>query len=374
MERYLSPFVKEDLERKIILIAGPRQSGKTTLAKSLMPDFQYFNYDHITQRKAIKTQVWDRKAPLVILDELHKMTGWKRWLKGIYDVEGIPPRLLVTGSARMDSFRKAGDSLAGRFFQYRLHPIDIKETRAHMSCDEAFERIWNCSGFPEPFFDGKPRFYAQWQRSHLDIMLRQDLLDLATIRDIRAMEDLVGMLEERVGSTVSATNLARDLQKDPGTIRRWLTLLEDMYVIFRVTPYNKRIARSLSKEPKFYFYDSARVKNEAARLENMVACALLKEIEFLQDTGQSQMALHFLRNKDGQEIDFLVTKDKVPHLAMEVKWSDTTPSKHFAKFRSYLGPLSCIQIVRHLPQHLQYGDIQVVNAAQWLAQLDLTGY
>ena len=159
------------------------------------------------------------------------MTAWKRWLKGIYDTEGIQTPIIVTGSAQMDTYRKMGDSLAGRFFSHRLHPLDMQEAHhvSSFSDTENFTRLWECSGFPEPFLNGDRKFYQRWRRRHLDIILRQDLLDLYVIHDIKAIETLVALLRYRVGTTISMANLARDLQKDATTVKRWLSLLAVSY-------------------------------------------------------------------------------------------------------------------------------------------------
>jgi len=376
MERYLTPYVKHDLDKKIVLVTGPRQCGKTTLSHQLFPDHDYFNYDSADDRLALKEQSWDRSRSLIVFDEIYKMPQWKRWLKGIYDTEGVHPKILVTGSAKLDTYRKAGDSLAGRYFQYRLHPIDLKEAvefyPAH-SPEVIFDRLLSCSGFPEPFLEGDKIFYQRWRHTHLDIILRQDLLDIQAVRDIQAIETLVALLKRRVGSTISYANLARDLERDANTIKRWLLLLENLYVIFRVTPYHKDITRSLLKEPKFYFYDTAQViGDEGAQFENLVACALLKELHFREDTKGINTNLHFMRTKDGKELDFLITMNETPTSLIEVKWSDSTPAPSFQHFQKFLPEIQRIQLVRNLERNKTYPNGLTIQAAiPWLTEMAL---
>ncbi len=370
MKRSLSRFIQKDLNDKLVFITGPRQVGKTTLAKSLMSDYDYFNYDLGEHRLALKEQSWDRTKPLVIFDELHKMRRWKQWLKGIYDTAGVRPRLLITGSAKLNTYRKVGDSLAGRYFQYRLHPLDLKEVRSIYSPQEAFDRLWDCSGFPEPFLKGEPTYYNRWKRSHLDIILRQDLIDLQSVRDIQAVETLMVLLKENVGSPISYANLARTLERDATTIKRWLRLLEELYVIFKVTPYSKHIARSLLKEPKYYFFDFARVSDQGARLENIVASGILKELNFMEDTLGVDAKLYYVRTKDGKEIDFLVCIDNKPSSLIEVKYSDDQPSKQFKHFEDYFLGIPKIQLVRTLNREKTYPNgIEIRSVISWLSTI-----
>lgn len=375
MKRFIKPHILKDLPDKIVLITGPRQCGKTTLSKQLTDSYDYFNYDAAEDRLALEKKTWDRQKKLIIFDELHKMQQWKRWLKGVFDTEAIPPQYLVTGSAMLDSYRKVGDSLAGRYFQYRLHPLDLKEIAAYHSkiTTEIFNQFWQCSGFPEPFLKGEASYYQRWQRSHLDIILRQDLLDMYAIRDIQAIENLVLLLKERTASTISYSNLARDLQRDATTVKRWLELLENLYIIFRVTPYHNNIPRSLLKEPKYYFYDHGYTNDTPGqRLENIVASALLKELHFIEDTTGKKTALHFLRTKDGVEIDFLVIIDGKPTHLIEVKSSDNTPSKAFHHFRPLFPKAKAIQLVHQLPREKTYPDgLEIRDLALWLGKLEL---
>jgi predicted AAA+ superfamily ATPase len=374
MDRYLSTLLKKDSDKKIVILSGPRQSGKTTLTKQLFKSFDYLNFDASEDRDAILKKHWRRDVDCVLFDELHKMPEWKRWLKGIFDTQGNRPRLLVTGSANLETFRKVGDSLAGRYFSYRLHPLDLKEGVAcwQNNPQEVFDRLMRYGGFPEPFLEGTPDFYRRWQKSHLDIILRQDFLDLYSIRSIKSIEILIDLLKPRVSSTTSSVNLAHDLAADPKSVQNWLTMLENIYAIFKVTPYHRNIARSLLKEPKFYFYDIARVSDEGARLENLVACALLKEIQFLEDAYGHKGSLHYLKTKDGVEVDFLVVIDERPVLCLEVKTSDETPSKSFTHFKKFIGDAPCVQLVLNLSRAFDTQEgVQVRSLIPYLASFRL---
>ena len=374
MKRNIEKLILDDLPEKIVLISGPRQTGKTTISKQLCSDYDYFNYDASEDRLAIAQKNWDRSKQLIIFDELHKMKQWKQWLKGIFDTEGIPPQILVTGSAKLNVHKRIGDSLAGRYFQYRLHPLDLKEACQFLKInpEDAFTNLWHCSGFPEPFLKGNQTYYKRWRRTHIDIILRQDLIDLSSVRDIESVQTLVLFLTQRVGSTVSYANLARDLDRDPNTIKRWLQLLENLYIIYRVTPYNRNIARSLKKEPKFYFYDNSLVEDEGARLENIVANALKKELHFLEDTQGINSALHYLRTKDGKELDFLVEIDGKPSHLIEVKMSDGKPAQGFQHYSQTFPDTIHLQLVKNLSRDKSLPNgLYIKSLIPWLANLSL---
>ena len=374
MERAQADAILTDLKRKTVLLSGPRQVGKTTLSRMLLPeDHDYLNYDHPEHRLLVDQRAWDRAKSLVVLDELHKKKAWKSWLKGIYDVEGIPPALLVTGSARLDTARKTGDSMAGRYFLHRLHPLDVKEVRSQLAPAEALDRILEVGGFPEPFLEGDPAFAGRWRRTHLDIILRQDLPDLIATSNIRSIETLIELLRRRVGATVSHANLARDLQCDAKTVKRWIELLRDLYVLFPVTPFSRKVARSLRKAPKYYLVDTGQVEgDDGARLENAVACALRKEIDLLEDALGERIGLHYLRTKEGQEVDFVLTRDDQVFLLVEVKRAHPQPTRALQRYQRIFPEAEAVQVVRHLDRERTYpGGVSVRRAATWLANLDL---
>lgn len=376
MDRYLSKYIKKDLEKKLVLLSGPRQTGKTTLSKMLNSSFEYLNYDNEENRGRIEKKEWDRAKNLIILDELHKMPKWKTWLKGMYDVDGIPPYLLVTGSAKLDTYRKVGDSLAGRYFSFRLYPLDLKELKKFQpkfNLDKSFTSLLEVGGFPEPFFDGTKENYKRWRRTHSDIIIKQDLITLERVTNIVGIENLIRLLRTRVGSTISHNNLANDLAVDPKTVKSWLDILERLYVVFKVAPYSRKVKDSILKAPKYYFYDNGQVDgDDGVKLENLVACSLLKELHFLQDVYGDDVGLHFLRTKRGDEIDFLIVIDNKPRLMLEVKWSDDSLNKNFFHFQKYFPELNKIQLVGKIKKEKTLDhQTEIRSAAKWLSEIDL---
>ena len=372
MDRYLENHLKKDLKEKIILLSGPRQVGKTTLSKQLSSSIAYLNYDSSSDRKIIRSQEWSRDVELVIFDELHKMKGWKSWIKGIYDSEGTNPALLVTGSARLDTYKKGGESLAGRFFPFRLHPLTVKEICHYLNetPENALSNLLKFGGFPEPYLKGNEIFAKRWRRVHSDTIIREDLLDLERVRDIKSIEILVDLLKGRVGSTTSYTSLANDLQVSIHTVKHWLQILENLYIIFAVRPYHKNIARSILKEPKYYFYDTAAIDGDlGAKLENTVACALLRELHFVEDTTGSRVALHYLRDKEKHEVDFLVVIDYEPVKMIEVKVKDDTFSASLFRFHNFLPTATPIQVVYNLKRNKTKGPANMVAASEFLMNL-----
>lgn len=355
----------------MILLSGPRQAGKTTMSKMLKADYAYLNYDESEQRQQIQEKSWDRKKSLIILDEIHKMPNWKSWLKGVFDTEGLNPPLLVTGSAKLETMKKVGDSMAGRYFAYRLHPIDIKEASALMTPEKALDRIMQLGGFPEPFLSNELSFYKKWRKTHLENMIRNDLISLQLITDMVSLENLVELLKTRVGAPVSYLSLAQDLQKDPKTIKQWLEYLESLYIIFSIRPWHYRIQRSLLKTPKYYFYDVGQVKEEGPRLENLVACALLKEIHFQEDVFGETMKLHYVRNKEGKEIDFAVSRDQKLERLFEVKTKDDVRSPQWNVLGDEFLKVQKIQLVKQLKNEKTFRDgLEIRDLAKYLSQID----
>ena len=380
MKRNITDHIKKDLKTKIVLLCGPRQVGKTTLSKNLTDNHFYLNYDSATDREVIREKTWFKDSSLVIFDELHKKRDWKRWIKGIYDVEGINPNLLVTGSAKLNTHRRAGDSLAGRFFLYRLHPFDIKELTTIMPSPPSSDRIMHdlleYSGFPEPFLKKDKIEYRKWKKSYINAILKGDLREISRIQDIQDVEDLSIMLRSKVGSHVAYDNFAIKLERDHKTIKTWITLLKELFVIFSISPYSKNITSAIRKMKKYYFYDVADIENPGAKFENLVACALLKEAHFIEDTRGDTIKICYLRTSDNREIDFVVVINGKPSCLIEAKLNDGNVSKSLVSLGKQFEGIPKIQLTssnvreRFIPK----AKIEIRHASTWLANIDFTKY
>ncbi len=364
MQRYLYPFIIKDLEKKMVFIGGARQVGKTTLSRALFDHYptpcEYFNWDADEDRQAILKKQWMAQTPLVVFDELHKYRRWKSWIKGVYDIKPLDQQYLVTGSARLDVYRQGGDSLLGRYHYWRLHPFSLDEIPHGMIPKEAYRRLLTLGGFPEPFLSNDEREARRWRRERFDRVLQEDLRDLENIRNIQVLQLFVQSLRERVGGLITYSNLAEDLQISPKTVKSWLGVLERMYLGFSIYPLTTRIPRAIQKPPKFYFYDNADTADDPGmRLENLVATTLLKRLHFLEDYYGYRCQLHYIRDKEGREVDFATVIDGRVVDLIEVKNTDNTISKSLEYYASRLKPERVIQLVGNLERPYDKNGVHV---------------
>lgn len=374
MRRQLLEFIEKDLRRKAVILSGPRQVGKTTMAKEVVgPSGQYLNFDIVADRKIMLQTSWRKDCAGVVLDEIHKFPKWKNLLKGAIDRDQNVPPLLITGSARLEVFRKAGDALTGRTFSWRLHPIDIKEgvrLIPDLSAAQITERLLSSGGFPESFFS--PELAPRLLQDRLTTVLREDVRDISDISSIKGLELLIEFLRERIGGQIVYANLANDLSVSSVTVKNWISLLERLYLVFLVTPWSRKLSGSIRKEPKCYFYDCAAAPVDlSARLENLVAACLLKYCHFENDSKGRELSLHYYRDKAGREVDFVIAERSTVLACIEVKSSDPTPSKALRYLAEATRAAHAVQLVQQLEHETDHGPIKVRRLDDWLTHIPL---
>ena len=360
--RYLTSAVTADAfaSGKMAFVSGPRQVGKTTMGKALLQGpHNYFSWDDIRFRRAWLASPVEALSEVgqgpIVLDEVHKDRRWKNHLKGYFDTIGAEQGLLVTGSARLDLYRRGGDSMLGRYFPYRLHPWSVGECAKPPAPDAvearkpgvAWSDLLSLGGFPQPLFDGSEAKATRWSRLRIERLVQEDIRDVRSIADLSGLRVLADMLPERVGSLLSINSLRKDLGVAHGTLKAWLDVFAALFICFSVPPFTARIARAVAKARKVYLFDILQIPKTmlAARLENLTALHLLKACHFWTDTARGEFELRYVRNKDQREVDFLVLRDRRPWYLIECKTGDVQISGDLARFQNLLRVPHAIQLV-----------------------------
>lgn len=371
--RYLSPYILKDSQKKMVFLTGPRQSGKTTLVMDLLKSTSgtYLNWDDPDHRKKILKRDWSDEEIYITLDEIHKYSRWKNFIKGTYDTQKTKHRFIITGSAKLDIYKKGQDSMLGRFFSWRLHPLCLAELKHQFKSHQSdnLDMLMNLGGFPEPFFEGDAVFAKRWRREKLNLVFRQDIQELESIKDISLLELFHEALRERASSEVVVSNIARDLEIAPKTAKAWLNILEKTYSVFTVKPFSKGVSKAITKTPKVYFYDNGEVNgDEGARFENLVASHLLKRIQFLEDLYGDKYELNYLRDKERHEVDFVIVKNNKPVCLIEAKLADYSRSRSLFYFKERLKIQQCVQLVKTFEKASTKDGVLVVSASDWLSK------
>lgn len=373
MNRYQNQLIFQDLQKKMVILTGPRQAGKTTLAKAIGQEFTssiYLTYDRAEDRKMILGESWLPSVEFIILDEIHKMPNWKSYLKGVYDTKPSHQKILVTGSARLEVFNQVGDSLAGRYFLHRLMPLSPAEC-SKVGVNYALDRFLERGGFPEPFLAEDPIDAERWRLQYVDSLLRVDVLDFENIHNLKAIQLIFEMLKERVGSPISYTSIAEDVGISPNTVRKYIQILEALYIIFRVTPYSRNIARSLLKEPKIYFFDTGLVKGDnGIKFENLVAGCLYKHVLANIDYQAKRYGLHYLQTKERHEVDFALILNNQIEKMIEVKLANHSLSPGLKYFHQKY-QIPAVQVVKDLKREKVDEGIEIVDGLNFLKSLYL---
>ena len=399
-ERTYEAVVREHFARyrQMVFVTGPRQVGKTTLAMAVAgeADRRYLSWDSLEDRELMLAGAQTlagslgldraREQPLlVVLDELHKYSGWKSWLKGFYDRYKERCNILVTGSARLDVFRKGGDSLMGRYFSYRLHPFSVAELQGGVSLerecvrpqdidDARYQGLLRWGGFPDPFLRQDQRFYNRWSRLREQQFIREDIREMTRIQELDQLEVLASLLRSQAGQLASYASLAKKVRVSMDSIRRWTATLEALYYCFPVRPWHRNVTRAILKEPKFYLWDWSQCQDEGRRAENLIASALLKATHFWTDIGLGVYGLHYVRDKDKREVDFLVTRNQRPWMLVEVKKSAgaalSASLRHFSKALAVPHAFQAVIDAAYVDADLfAYREPMIVPARTLLSQL-----
>ncbi len=376
-------------------VSGPRQVGKTTLSKQFQTKFDQFlyrNWDESTFRKdwtkspreSLNSFRFEKvnQDRLFILDEIHKSKNWKQKIKGLYDEYQDDLRFIVTGSAQLNVFKKGGDSLMGRYINFRLHPFSYGELvqgkplspqewieglsrkPQHKVDHKTWNRLKTMGGFPEPYLADQEKILRIWRQGRNEKIVREDLRDLSRLPELSQIEMLTSLLPSKVGSPLSVTSLKEDLEVAHDTVKRWLQYLKALYYFFELKPWTKSIARTIKKEGKIYLFDWTELESEGARFENIIAAHLLKACHFWTDTGEGFFELHYVRNKEKEEIDFLLTRDRKPWLLIEAKSKETQINNKVADRMQ--GYLKCpfVQVVDESECYLKR-DQKILMSAPW---------
>ncbi|MBI4802732.1 MAG: ATP-binding protein [Elusimicrobia bacterium] len=390
IERYLKNEIQNALTDRMAFISGARQVGKTTLANRIGEQFfkgrqAYFNWDSGKDRKAVLSEKFPADAEYVILDEVHKFRKWKNLIKGVFDKNRNRFKIIVTGSARLDIFRKGGDSLLGRYRHFRLHPLSLPELGGGKcaiipgmkpkfppvpaAVSAGFSALLKYGGFPEVFSRKNGAFLRQWHNERKNLLVKEDIRDIEGIRDLSTLQVLADMLPGKVGSLLSLNSLREDLEVAYNTVADWMEVLERFYFHYRIYPFHSKLFRALKKEPKLYLWDWSEVPEPAARFENFIASHLLKFCDYFYDTQGYRTRLHYLRDRQQREVDFFVTYEGKPWFAVEVKTGVgkiSTPLRYFTDRLKI--PCSFQVTTERGVDYIQNG-IRVISADKFLSAL-----
>lgn len=407
MDRLYTEFLKDIFGKyqQMIFLSGPRQVGKTTISKQLQDYFDesvYLNWDVIKDREKIlsgqdfiedifPTHVLRDRKPLVIFDEIHKYKNWKNYLKGFYDTYKDDYHILVTGSAHLDIYQSGGDSLMGRYFCYTVFPLTLGETLAPfralrngislkfiddpiLNAEDVLTQLFNFGGYPEPYLKKDTQFLNMWQSARSKQLIFEDIQTLTHIHDVYLIDVLSELMKNQTGQLLNRTSFAKKIKVTTQTVSRWIETLERFYFCFSISPWHKNVTRSLIKEPKIYLWDWSLIEDEGARFENLVALHLKKFVHFYKERGIEKFDLYYLRDIDQKEVDFIITKNQVPYIMIEVKLSDKKITPHMLHFQKQLNAPYNIQLVYNMPSIKQTcfkndSKIYTVPAITALSQL-----
>ncbi len=371
MLRHLDAKIKEHFKkyRQVLILLGSRQVGKTTLVKKIFKKADYFLVDNDPIKKILETYdinayktLINPEAKEIIIDEIHLLDNPGRAIKIIYDqVEKI--KMIITGSSSFHIKNKTGESLAGRKIDYNIYPLTFSEYLTQKDIEKnlnfnIFEKITD-----DKKYDSKNQLYKfdiksilnrnliYGQYPHLvknpndekyllnfvDSLIFKDILELNLIEDKKLAKDMLKLLAFQIGNIVNYSELASSLQADQRTIRRYIEIFEQSFIIFRLYPYSKRKRDEIKKSAKIYFYDAG-VRNalvedfsdlntrvdKGALFENFIISELIKQNSYLDKNYK----FYYWRTKQGSEMD-IVLENKDELIGVEIKYRRKSVNQAF---------------------------------------------
>lgn len=374
--RLVETRVKEYLAAfPVVGIAGPRQSGKSTLLKQLLGDsFRYVSFDDFRNRQLLADdpvrfmKTWPDP---VIFDEAQQVPELFSWIKMAVDADRQRyGRFVITGSGHFMLNQRISESLAGRIGLLTLLPFQYLEIPDSLKADSIF-----AGGYPEPVIRNY-EFRSQWYQAYLETYLQKDVRQLINIGDLTGFTAFLRTLAAQVGQTLNLSEISRGIGISVNTLGRWLSVLESSFIVFRLQPYFNNLGKRLVKSPKVYFYDTGLVSlltgiESRQEWERGILFGSLFENYIISETikrkyhENRRMELYFLRTNNGDEIDLIIDRGHSLEL-VEIKAAMTWRPDHLKILKKYLGHASNARLVYLGDTQPEAEGIQVIGYQDFL--------
>lgn len=353
------------ITRRVVLLAGPRQCGKTTLAKQLLSEeATYRTLDDTTLREAAENDPQDfvkYEGKTLIIDEIQRVPSLLPAIKKVVDEDTRTGQYLLTGSANIQTLPSTQESLAGRITKVRLRPLCIGEIKGSSPnfLSRAFNQLFNFSwefyeksniiemafkgGFPEALLlEGRHR--KRWHKDYTEALLERDLKDIVRIHRHDAMRELMKVLAAWSSKFMDISSISSGLSVQRPTVEAYINALEALYVVERVLPWTKTDYDRIGKQAKLFMADSGlmtsllswnidQIRFDPDKLGKLIETFIFNEVAAQIDASEGEYELYHYRDREKREIDFLIEREDQAILGIEVKSSSTIDKRSFKHLR-----------------------------------------